>query len=429
MRSILVILGLAAACGGNDAGPRLIHGGGIGDGDIDGTLNVYVIDSDSKAPVSGAMVQVGTMAAGTTDATGLLTLKADGLKGAQDIAVKMAGYRGTAWLHADGANVTIPITKLTVTPDSATLRGTITGWDNITVAAGHAKVALITYSQSDTLGDAANNIATPANTNVCIAAVCSWSLVSRTGTLSLVAVIADRDGKGTPTDPSDDTTTIIGYATLSPITVMKGVDQSGIALAQVDAGNLQNATIDFGTPPAGLPMTQALVGIEVGTDEVVQLPTFLQTATATVLVPKPSVFPGAMTYRLTAVAQTTAAMTAQSVVLRHALAGPMLAAGMWLIPPANAAATHTGATFTPVAGAKAHNATWSDSGGVQQLEVTAFDSAATSIAIPPLVALPTTGTLTAKIGGIAADFSVTDFSLEDDKDQLTGVATQPVTVP
>jgi predicted secreted protein len=48
-----------AACGGNDVDPRVIAGGGVGDGEIDGELNVYVIDTSTDAPIAGAMVQVG----------------------------------------------------------------------------------------------------------------------------------------------------------------------------------------------------------------------------------------------------------------------------------------------------------------------------------------------------------------------------------
>ena len=48
--------------------------------------------------------------------------------------------------------------------------------------------------------------------------------------------------------------------------------------------------------------------------------------------------------------------------------------------------------------------------------------------IVPAVALPTSGTLTAKVNGVAADFGVTDFSLETDRDKLTGISAQPVTI-
>ena len=37
--------------------------GGIGGGAIDGYLNVYVIDADTNAPLTGAAVQVGASSA------------------------------------------------------------------------------------------------------------------------------------------------------------------------------------------------------------------------------------------------------------------------------------------------------------------------------------------------------------------------------
>src|SRR2546423_13252438 len=251
-----------AACS-NDVGPRMITGGGVGDGSIDGRLNIYIIDNITYAPLPGAMVAIGTKTA-TTDATGLVTF--NDLSGAQTVAVKADGYRMTVWQGANGANMTIPLTASTTTPDSATLSGAITGWDTITVPTGHTKAGLVTYSQTDDLGNAANNLQTPGMGNICTGiATCNWTLVSRTGEVSVVAILVDRDN-------AKGTFTIIGYATKSALTVDKGVNQSGLALALVQTGDLQNVSIDLGTAPAGLTMTSAIVGIEVAKNEVVQLP-------------------------------------------------------------------------------------------------------------------------------------------------------------
>src|SRR5262249_51723640 len=154
------------------------------------------------------------------------------------------------------------------------------------------------------LGDKANNIATPGNGNVCGIGVntCNWSVVTRTGTVTLIAVIVDIDTKGTATS-SDDTTTITGWAFLGGLSVAKGVNQSGLQLTMIEAGNLQNVNIDLGTPPAALTKTQSLVGIELAGGEVVQLPVFIAEDPSTALVPKGDVFSPGATYRLTAVAQ------------------------------------------------------------------------------------------------------------------------------
>src|SRR5512132_2774531 len=93
-----------AACS-NDVAPRLIAGGGIGDGSIDGRVNVHVIDGDD-APVANATVRVGDVDK-TTDEKGLAIF--EDVDGPQTISVKAEGFRSVAWVAADGANVTIPI--------------------------------------------------------------------------------------------------------------------------------------------------------------------------------------------------------------------------------------------------------------------------------------------------------------------------------
>src|SRR5262245_42368785 len=75
---------------GNLPPPRVIPGGGIGDGAIDGVVNLYVIDDVSRMPVSGAGVRVGSID-GTTDSTGLFV--AHDVHGPQTITAKANGFR------------------------------------------------------------------------------------------------------------------------------------------------------------------------------------------------------------------------------------------------------------------------------------------------------------------------------------------------
>lgn len=413
------------ACG-NSPDPRVIAGGGIGDGDIDGVINVYVIDNESYQPITDATVEVGGTQA-MTDETGLVIFQ--DVSGPQTIAVKATGYRGTVWQGANGANITVPVTKLgTETAQQATLTGTIGGWDSISVAAGHLKAALVSYSQNDTLGDPANNLQTPAQGNLCTGTgtTCSFSVVTRTGTVTLIAAIVDYDPHGTAT-MADDTMTIIGWATAPSVQVNAGINQSGLALSIVQAGSLQNATIDFGTPPAALSKHDALIGIELSNNEVVQLPV-LPSGSTTALVPMTEVFAPNATYRLTAVAQTTDGdLGAQSILIRRGQQTTTLAADSWLIPPTNVAATRDSATFDAVANAKVASVQWSDATGII-VEVTVFDNK-TEAKVPALVALPATGTLTVKAQGIGADLDVKNFSLDKDKKLLWGVSAQPITIP
>jgi hypothetical protein len=416
-----------AACGGNDPGPRIIAGGGIEDGSIDGDVHVGVIDKTTEAPIVGAIVQVGDVMK-NTDSKGFASFSS--VSGPQTVTVKADNYRSAVWVNANGANVTVPLTLLADTADQATLSGSITNYSAITVPTNHIKIAAVIESQTDDLGDPANNLVTPNNGNVCLTPdACNWTLVSRTGAVTLVAAIIDRDTKGTVSN-TDDTQTVIGWAMLAGQTVATGVNQSGLALASVQAGDLETVSIDYGTPPASLTTTNGIVGIEVSSNEVVQLPLSAQIpAMTSLLVPKPTTIAPSATYRLTAVAETTSGgMGAQSVVERHALTTTSLSAGAWLVPPVGVTATRTTASYTPVQGAKVHSVDYIDSTGATLLEITIFDAKTTSVDVPALVALPATGTLTVKVQGIATTFDVNNFSLDDDRDGLTGISAQPVTV-
>jgi len=412
--------------GGNDVEPHVIPGGGIGDGAIDGEVNIYVIDNQTDLPISGAMVGVGDLEAMAVDETGLAIVP--DVKGAQTIAVKAAGYRSAVWVGANGANVTIPLTKLDPVVAQATLTGTIAGFDTFTVAANHVKAAGVLYAQSDNLGDEANNLATPNGENFCVGTTtCDWTLVSRTGSLHVIAALLDIDPMGTAAT-DDDTITVRGWA-MKQVTVADGANQSGIVLDAIELGNLDTVTVDLGTPPAALPETGVLVGIEVSDDEVIQLPmSFLSTDGTTMLAPKLAVFPGS-TYRLTGIAQTTAGdADAQSIVIHRRLTSNALAAGTWLAPPTGVTITRTTAAWTPIPGALVAQASWEDTPKHTLLEISVFDPAATSVTVPSLVALPATGTLTGRVGGIAATIDPMNFSLDADRDKLTGIAAQPMEI-
>ncbi len=70
---ILVLAFSSTACG-NSPDPRMITGGGVGDGVIDGLVNVYIIDHDTHVLIVDATVEI----AGKdqhTDATGLVIFR------------------------------------------------------------------------------------------------------------------------------------------------------------------------------------------------------------------------------------------------------------------------------------------------------------------------------------------------------------------
>ncbi|HSN26759.1 MAG TPA: hypothetical protein VLT45_10750, partial [Kofleriaceae bacterium] len=360
--ALLAVAGLWAACGGDDGAkpdvptgnhpdPMVIAGGGIGGGAIDGVVNLYVIDDATRMPIEGASVRVGTVS-GTTDQTGLFI--ANGLTGKQEVVVTASGYRSEYWVGANGANMTIDLQRGNPTVPQATLTGSITGFASLPLTTGHAKVALVTYSQDDKAGDAANNLTTPNNGNVCIVATantgCNFTLVARAGSIGLVALIFDYDGHGTQTT-ADDTRTLIGYAVRTGVTVTDGVAQGGQNLTLIPAGSLTTATADFGAPPSGLTAALGLVGIELGDGSgVFQLP-MLDATTTSAQVPALSYFSGA-TYRFSAIAQDAAtAPNSQSVVLHRALTSASFSAGTWPAAPGAASVTRTTASWTAVTGA------------------------------------------------------------------------------
>jgi hypothetical protein len=422
MRTLAYVLALVAAgcSSGNNPNPRLIAGGGVGDGAIDGLANVYVIDNVTYQPISGATVEIASTSL-MTDSTGLAVFH--GLDGPQTVIVQAAGYRGEVWQDANGANMTVPITQLgSLTPQQATLTGTITGYDTVTVAAGHIKAAEIGYSQLDSLDDSSNNIQTPNSGNVCVTAdACNWTVATRTGAVTLTATIIDR--------ASDGTTTIVGYATSGELQVNPSVDQSGIALTLVEAGAMQNVSIAAGTPPAALTTVDPVVGVELAGNETVQIPAFAQTDTSSgVLAPMPSVYAPDATYRLTVLAETTSADAgAESATIQRGQSSTSLAAATWLLPPTGFTATRTDASLDAVDGATLHSVQWSDDTGVI-LDVTMFDSTNTAVTIPSVVSLPASGTLTAKAQGIGADIDLGNFSLQTDVEKLWGDSSQPVTI-
>lgn len=414
---------------GNHPPPRLIAGGGIGDGAIDGVVNLYVIDDATRDPIEGATVRVGEQG-GTTDATGLFV--ADGVVGPQTVIAKAPGMRSEMWIGANGANMTVALQAQTEpTPTKANLSGSITGFDGITVPAGHNKTAIVSYSHDDKLGDAANNIETFGNQHICSTNAptggCTFTVTARTGSVALLAAIYDHDTKNTPLDGSDDTFALIGWAAKTGLNVQNGVDQTGVALSLVDVADLGNVTVAFGSPPSGMPNVAAIVGIELGAAGTLQLlPQILTPTTTSTLAPKLDAFPGA-TYRLTALANNgDTATSAASIKLLRGQTSMSLDAGTWLGLPASLTLSRTGATWTPVDGALLHGVEIELADETKVLSVTVFDGS-TSFTLPDLLALPS-GSLIGRATAMMGTLDLTNFSLDEDLAKVTGFSSQPMQI-
>jgi hypothetical protein len=414
---------------GNRPPPRVIPGGGIGDGAVDGVVNLYVIDEITRSPVADATVRVGSLD-GTTDSTGLFV--AEGVVGPQTVVAKANGYRSEMWIGANGANMTIALkSSVEPQPTQASIAGSITGFDTITVPQGHNKTAIVSYSDDDKASDAANDIQTPFNQHICTTnqqnGTCNFTVRTRTGTVGLLAAIYDHDTNGTPLNGNDDTFVLIGWAQRTGLNVLNGVDQTGVTLSLVDVGNLGNVSVTFGSPPSGMPNVAGIVGIEVGASGTLQLvPQFLTPTSTMVLAPKLTAFTSA-TYRLTALANNGSTTTsAGSFKIIRGQTATTLDAGAWLDVPASLTLTRTGGTWTAVTGALIQGVEYVQTDNTRLLSVTSFDGS-TSFTVPDLVALPA-GTLIARGTALIGTLDVTNFSLDNALDKITGFSAQPIQI-
>jgi hypothetical protein len=399
MRRLLVGVGapvvclglvLAAACGGgqtlgqNDAGPggtppRLIGGGGAGDGPLAGVLHVYVIDAWSRAPITAAHVRVdppdGTAPLeGAVDAAGLVSFADSRLHGPVRVSATAAAFAAATWIGVDAANLTIPLEDnqgRVITPVKVT--GTIEGWDTRPAPAdGHLVLAYVNSSHLEPL-DAADNRVTQEKmtvagltlpTNVCYALTlgtttqskCLWQLLTRTGKQALWAVVVDIDTKKT-VDTADDTTTIVDYAFLLGLDAVLAHTYTSQVLVPVGPASLVDASVAFAAAPAGLTQVTAQPTIRLGDAGVIVLANAIYGPSSTTrkLPPLAGVLAGGE-YEFVAHAQAAAdAAYPQSTIWKHgaSLAAPV-GFGTWQAPPAALAAAAGSYSFGPVAGATLH---------------------------------------------------------------------------
>ncbi|MBX3157067.1 MAG: carboxypeptidase regulatory-like domain-containing protein [Deltaproteobacteria bacterium] len=414
---------------GNHPPPRMISGGGVGDGAIDGVVHVYVVDEATRKPVANAAVRVGDVD-GTTDETGLFSV--EDVKGPQTIAVKAEGYRSELWAGANGANVTINVVAGTRPPvkhaDLSGAIGNING--GITVPAGHEKVAVVTYSQSEKASAEENNIAQPNNQNVCTVVgneECNFTVSSRIdkkNNIALIATIFDRN-------PANGSMTVAGWAYFEDLDVDDERPQTDIILQLIPASEQLTLNIDFGAVPSALTNAQAVIGVDIKNQGTLFFPAPVASATPTIVAPRIDAFRDnnnntiGKFYRLLGLA--TDGQTGESVVLTRDIIGTTtLAAGGWLTPPTGISMSRADLKWTSVANATATSIEITQ-GSTNVLNVSVLDGA-TSVDIPDLLALPS-GQLTATVKGLGAPgLDVTNFALDQDYKKLTAISSQRVTI-
>jgi hypothetical protein len=417
--SLALVTTLAAACGDvtKPAVPRVIAGGGIGDGKITGTLFVHVTDDDTRAPVSSANVRVGEASAANpcevlTDSTGLATFDATNcpmLKGPVTVTASASGYAPATWIGANGTNLTVPIRpRVRPTIDSATVSGTIAGWDSLPAPApNHMLLGLVGFSQTRNLGDPANEMVQgtrtvnvmigavttpqPVPANVCVrrqetlASVndCNWQLKTRTGAQALYAIIIDQDTKGTEAD-TDDTQTVVGWAIKTNETFGANEQATGKSLELITDANMQAFTAAFASPPSGMDYVGAFPMLDIGDSG--RIPVFFPALDLThtmTRVPKVAGQLANAKYDLVAMARD--AMDQEEPASIHWLRGVDPSATVevkaWMLPPTALSTAGGMFSFTPAAGASVHSAELNDAGGARAWSISIFNGA-TSFTLP-----------------------------------------------
>lgn len=402
-------------------------GGGVVSPGIAGVLNVFAVDATTDQPIAGAAVRVETATPieATTDGDGLAKLADGALSGPQTITVTAPGHVATTWIGVAGHDVTIPLGRPTASVPTATVSGTIAGWNNLPAPAfGNYTLGLVLASYTDDVAGAENNLTQPAPggtpANTCVRSALSndsdWSLVARTGPQVHFAVIVEGDPNGTTSDVSDDTYTLRGYAVGNSMTLAAGQTVTGEALELVPAGQLVDTTVTFPAAPSGLGDVIGIPMLDLGTDGriVFPLPTVTPASRTTRVIAPTGRFAG--TYELVALATPPGAAAAPyATTIARGIASPAtLGAGPWLAPPTQVTMSGRAGSFTAPA-SNLRYATIRNAGGTVFWSVSLLDGAS-AFQLPALATDPLpSGSLTLEItpadvpGFDAGDFRVAEL--------------------
>jgi hypothetical protein len=477
---VVVLAVMAAAAGAGGCGsnnpllqstePHIIPGGGISDGPIRGTLNVYVIDEDTRDVLSSAAVRVGAAdeqepCDALTNSTGLARFQSSGgtpdaggaagcklLTKAVTLTVSATGHAPTTWIGCDGSNVTIALRAIS-TPalGHATVTGTIDGWDTLPPPAlNHQTLALIGASNNPDLTDRANNIDQGTRgvdvdiagtiytidipSNICVRNAlvddCNWALTTHAGPQAHYAMLLDQDTKGTD-DDSDDTTTITGWAIKTGLSFAGGTTTGAERLEMIAAGDMQSFAATFASGPSGLDYVLAYPVLDLGVDGriTVILPTLDRTSMMT-RVPKLVGPLAGGHYDLLATARDDAAKAQPATItwLRGVNPSATVAVSGWLPPPTAIAMTGGRFSFTPVTGATVHGAELQTVDGQRLWSITIFDDT-TSFTLPGLSPDPLPlGTIRFAVSALRIPgVDLQNVAFDDLADILTDISTDEIT--
>jgi hypothetical protein len=447
--SIFCSLLFTAACeggGSNNVPPRLIEGGGLSDGEIDGKVNIYVIDGDTddNTAIVGAQIYIGEAGEeaieGVTDDEGLFSISDGSLAGPTTITVVADGFVTSTWFGANGANITMPLNRPEESTDfgRATLQGSIEGWADLPEPeVNHFVVAILGYSQTTDLGDPANEIQQPGGAglppNACVRAAtvteCDWSLITREGDIALSATIIDIDNKGTQ-DEGDDTSEVIGFAYQLGVTVEDGVSQSGLSLKMVDT----HEDVEFTLPavPDEVDTAGVLLGVDLGDEGVMMLGFANVEDTQSLLAPALSGDFSGASYRAFAIAnnendEDEDGRPTSAILLRDItdVAGG-IDFGDWMPLPGSLSNSDDDFSYTAATGAALSTADIFDSRN-EKVWSMAFLDERTDFTLPTLPTDPIgTGTFDFSVSGLDDEVDLNDFVIEDLGDTIDRLSSNRV---
>jgi len=350
--------------------PEAHAGGGVGSGEIDGEINVFVTDSASGDPIEGADVRIGAADAkdpltGETDEDGLVVFQDPSLSGAQIVTAGAQDYPSATWFGVGGAVVTIPLeSSATPTVPTATVSGTFTDFDALTPSVpGNFLFAAISYSTTEDFDAPENDVqglqgANPLNYCLRIPPLlvdpCAWTLVTRTGRMAIYAIVFESDSSGAAF--------LRGYA------IKRGYDlQANDNLTNEDLVLIPGSdmivppTITYGTTPAAAPDVTTLSILHVGDEG--QIFTVGTDVDPSATIPDLVGNLATATYDIVGTAADAANGTPQTAIVARDVDVTMsVDIGQWLGLPENLAETSGEFSFAPVAGASLHAVSFTDVG-------------------------------------------------------------------
>ena len=412
-----MVLFLAAACGGG-VEPELIPGGGVSDPGIDGDLYVHVIDEDTDEPLADAEVWIGDELGGQTDSEGLFS--ADGLDGPQTVSVTAAGYTSATWVGVNGANLTIPLSARDVDYGQGRVSGSIPGFEDLTVPAGRANIALVGYTANRDDDDPTNEIdqGDPAP-NVCFNAgdggTCEWTMRTRSGQMTIYAFLGTID--------ADMNIEVTGFAYQQAVVVEDGATTDGVELVIADEADLVWPDVSLPSAPEGTEEVAAAVRLDLGDDGRMMVP-----VAGALEVPVPDrALLDAASYELIGFAGTQPEGAGSIRIDRDLATIEQASVGTFLALPTGVSTDGTAYSFEGVASASLHIAGVDEGSDEDDVWGLAIFDGSTEVTLPAAITLPD-GELRFGVQAIEIpDFDPQDFSLDDLDDQVTRVSGDTVT--